>query len=154
MAITTVTFTINGHTYTNDKTNLAVPEGYRFIGYEWVPALANLVVDILAVAGQVLTNANAASSSASAAGTSATNAASSATSASSSASSASASATNAANSAAIAVAATGTCTYIQSNRIDADMTIPNGYNAITIGPFEVGPNVTVTGIGNSTWRGL
>ena len=45
-------------------------------------------------------------------------------------------------------------TLMQKNRIDANWTIPNGVNAVTIGPFEVNPDVTVTGLGNSTWRGL
>lgn len=45
-------------------------------------------------------------------------------------------------------------TLMQSNRIDENWTIPNGVNALTIGPFEVGPDVTITGLGNSTWRGL
>lgn len=45
-------------------------------------------------------------------------------------------------------------TFTQSNRIDSNFTIPDGQNALTIGPFEVGPDVTVTGLGNSTWRGL
>ena len=43
---------------------------------------------------------------------------------------------------------------MQKNRIDANWTIPNGINAVTIGPFEVNPDVIVTGLGNSTWRGL
>ena len=42
----------------------------------------------------------------------------------------------------------------QSNRIDSDITIPDGINAVMLGDFEVGPDVTVTGLGNSTWRGL
>lgn len=45
-------------------------------------------------------------------------------------------------------------TLMQKNRIDANWTIPNGINAVTIGPFEVNPDVTIAGIGNSTWRGL
>lgn len=45
-------------------------------------------------------------------------------------------------------------TLMQSNRIDQNWTIPNGINALTIGPFEVSPDVTVDGQGNSTWRGL
>lgn len=45
-------------------------------------------------------------------------------------------------------------TFTQSNRIDSNFTIPDGQNALTIGPFEVGPDVTVTGLGNATWRGL
>lgn len=43
---------------------------------------------------------------------------------------------------------------IQSNRIDTDQTIQSGQNAVMYGPFEVGSNVTVKGLGNSTFRGL
>lgn len=48
------TFTINGHTYTSDPANMAVPAGYRFEGYGYITALANLVQDIVAVAAAVL----------------------------------------------------------------------------------------------------
>ena len=43
---------------------------------------------------------------------------------------------------------------LNTNRITESFTIPNGQNASTVGPFEVAPDVTVTGLGNSTWRGL
>lgn len=43
---------------------------------------------------------------------------------------------------------------LNTNRIATSFTIPDGQNALTVGPFEVGPDVTVTGLGNSTWRGL
>lgn len=42
------TFTVNGKTYTSDPSNTSVPDGYRFIGYGYVSALANLVGDIQA----------------------------------------------------------------------------------------------------------
>ena len=42
----------------------------------------------------------------------------------------------------------------QRNRIDANMTIPDGENAVMIGPFEVGPDVVVEGQGDSCFRGL
>lgn len=42
----------------------------------------------------------------------------------------------------------------QTNRITAVVTIPDGVNAVMIGPFEVSPDTTVTGAGNSTWSGL
>lgn len=45
-------------------------------------------------------------------------------------------------------------TVMQTNRIDEDMIIPDGMNGMTFGPFEVGPNVSVIGLGNSTWSGL
>jgi len=40
------------------------------------------------------------------------------------------------------------------NRIDESISIPDGYNAFFIDPVEFGPNVTVTGLGNSTLRGV
>lgn len=47
-----------------------------------------------------------------------------------------------------------TATLTQRNRIDANWTIPSGYNALSIGPVEIAPDVTVTGLGNSEWRGI
>lgn len=43
---------------------------------------------------------------------------------------------------------------LNTNRIKESFTIPDGHNASTVGPFEVGPDVVVTGLGNSTWSGL
>jgi len=43
---------------------------------------------------------------------------------------------------------------MRPNRIDEDVIIPDGYNAFFIDPVEFGPNVTVTGLGNSTLRGV
>ncbi len=40
------------------------------------------------------------------------------------------------------------------NRIDQSVSIPDGYNAFFIEPVEFGPNVTVTGLGNSILRGV
>jgi hypothetical protein len=61
------TFSINGNTYTSDPANAVVPDGYRFIKYGYVTALANLAVDIVAVAAQALLSAtNAAASAATA----------------------------------------------------------------------------------------
>ena len=79
-------------------------------------------------------------------------AANSATSAAGSASTATTKAGEANASALIAAAAAQT--LMQKNRIDNDWSIPDGYNAITIGPFEVSPDVTVTGLGNSNWIGV
>lgn len=42
----------------------------------------------------------------------------------------------------------------QRNRIDSNLTIPTGFNVVMFGDFEVAPDVTVTGQGNSTFRGL
>lgn len=69
------TFTINGNTYTSDPTNTTVPDGYRFIKYGYMSALANLAQDIVAVmtasiasaaaqVGLATAQANAAASSA------------------------------------------------------------------------------------------
>lgn len=43
---------------------------------------------------------------------------------------------------------------MQPNRIDIDMTIPDGQNAVIFGNFEVSPDVTVTGLGNANFVGL
>ncbi|MEI7816180.1 MAG: hypothetical protein WCI45_03200, partial [Desulfuromonadales bacterium] len=60
------------------------------------------------------------------------------------------SATNAANSAtAAAASAVVAAASLQPNRIDTDMTIPDGYNAIRFGDFEIGADVTITLLGNS-----
>ncbi|HYD79849.1 MAG TPA: hypothetical protein VEC06_08570 [Paucimonas sp.] len=63
------TFTINGHTYTSDPANVSVPDGYRFIKYGYITALANLAQDIVAVMTQAIadTTASAAAAAASAA---------------------------------------------------------------------------------------
>ncbi|MGI9161216.1 MAG: hypothetical protein ACR2K1_15840, partial [Saprospiraceae bacterium] len=45
----------------------------------------------------------------------------------------------------------GNCTYFQRNRIDTDMTIPDGYNAVMFGDFEVSPDATITCLGNSNF---
>ena len=43
---------------------------------------------------------------------------------------------------------------MQPNRIDTDMTIPDGQNAVIFGNFEVDPDVIVTGLGNSCFVGM
>jgi hypothetical protein len=43
---------------------------------------------------------------------------------------------------------------LQPRRITISQAIPNGFNAFTVGPFEVDPDVTVQGLGNATWTGL
>lgn len=40
------------------------------------------------------------------------------------------------------------------NRITSNVTIPDGYNAIISGKFEVSPDVTIEGQGNSTLTGI
>lgn len=65
----------------------------------------------------------------------------------------------AAASAALAQAIVGmppafTALITQPNKITVDMTIPDGQNAVIVGDFEVGPDVTVTGLGNANFVGL
>ncbi len=65
----------------------------------------------------------------------------------------------AAASAALAAAIVGippafTALITQPNKITVDMTIPDGNNAVIVGDFEVSPDVTVTGLGNSNFVGL
>lgn len=43
---------------------------------------------------------------------------------------------------------------ITSKKISQNIQIPDGYNAVIVGPVEIDPNVTITGLGNSTFRGL
>lgn len=43
---------------------------------------------------------------------------------------------------------------ITSKKITQSFQIPDGYNAVMVGPVEIDPNVTITGLGNSTLRGL
>lgn len=38
--------------------------------------------------------------------------------------------------------------------IKQNIQIPDGFNAFFVGPMEIGPNVTITGLGNSTLRGI
>lgn len=43
---------------------------------------------------------------------------------------------------------------LQPNRISKSITIADGFNAVTYGPFEVDSSVTVQGGGNAAWIGL
>lgn len=119
-------------------------------------------------ASAALTSQNSAAASQSAAATSASQANSFATAASSSATTAlnkaneaAASAADAEQSALEAAGAAASAAQIvfgnlimHPNRIDESISIPDGYNAFFIDPVEFGPNVTVTGLGNSTLRGV
>lgn len=40
------------------------------------------------------------------------------------------------------------------NKITSNVTIPDGYNAVLVDPVEISPDVTITGLGNSTLRGI
>jgi len=71
-------FTINGNSYTNDPTS-ALPYGYKFTGYEYIPALGNLFADLVTTVVTVLGYKDAANNSKVAAGISETNAGNSAT---------------------------------------------------------------------------
>lgn len=119
-------------------------------------------------ASAALASQNAAAASQSAAATSASQANSFATAASGSATTAlnkaneaSASAADAEQSALEAAGAAASAAQIvygnlimHPNRIDESISIPDGYNAFLVGPVEIGPNVTITGLGNSTLRGI
>ena len=94
------------------------------------------------------TQAGIATTKAGEASTSATNAAGSATTATTQAGIATTKAGEAAASATAAAAAATTALY-QRNRIDTDITIPDGYNAMRFGDFEISPDVTITLLGNS-----
>lgn len=105
------------------------------------------------------TKAAEAAASASAASVQATSAATSATQSGNSATASAASATAAAASAEQARAIVGVppafdSLIMQPNRIDVDMTIPDGFNAVMFGDFEVSPDVTVTGLGNANFVGI
>ncbi len=63
------TFTINGHTYTSDPANTGVAAAYHFDGYNYLTALGNLAVDLVAVAASAIA---AAASALNAPGTQAT----------------------------------------------------------------------------------
>lgn len=58
------TFTINSHTYTSDPTNTDVAAAYHFNGYNYMTALGNLAVDLVAVATAVLGYSTSASADA------------------------------------------------------------------------------------------
>lgn len=67
--------------------------------------------------------------------------------------------TTAENAAVAATAAAISCGTLanmiqQTNRITTNTTIPDGVNALMIGPFEVSPDVTVKGLGNANWKGI
>jgi len=40
------------------------------------------------------------------------------------------------------------------SKITESVNIPDGFNGFLVDPVEIGPNVTITGLGNSTLRGL
>ncbi len=64
------------------------------------------------------------------------------------------SATESAASAASAALITYGSLIMHPNKINESINIPDGFNAFLVDPVEIGPNVTVTGLGNSTLRGL
>jgi hypothetical protein len=43
---------------------------------------------------------------------------------------------------------------IVSNRVAQNISIPDGFNMVLIDPTEISPDVTITGLGNSTLRGI
>lgn len=65
-----------------------------------------------------------------------------------------ASATQATASAAAAALITYGNLIMHPHKISESIAIPDGFNAFFVGPMEIGPNVTITGLGNSTLRGI
>lgn len=121
-------------------------------------------------ATEAATSATAAAGSATTATAKATEAAASAVTATNQASSAATSATQAAvSSAAASVSAIAAVEsaeqaraivgvppafdslIMQPNRIDVDMTVPDGFNAVMFGDFELGPDATITCLGNANF---
>ena len=124
------------------------------IGNSVQPYDPALIQEIQDNADSAATSASGASASAASAATSASGASASAASAATSASGASASAASAAGSAASAAQIVYGNLITHPNKITESLTIPDGYNAFFIDPVEFGPNVTITGLGNSTLRGV
>lgn len=132
------TFTINGHTYTSDPSDTTTPAGYRFIGYGYITALANLAVDIVAVAGAAMGYRDSAGSHAS--------------DAASSAGVAVAAAESAAASAAVSQSATafvdtspivkGSTDPTKMMRIEVDANVPSGTTVTLAAPSESGTFAT------------
>ena len=100
------------------------------------------------------TKASEASSSAGAAATSASSATSSEAVAITKASESAVSATSAAASAASAALISFGSLIMTPNKISASINIPDGFNAILIDTVEISPDVIITGLGNSTLRGI
>lgn len=44
--------------------------------------------------------------------------------------------------------------YVQHNRIDTSITIPDGQNGLIFGDFEIGPDATITCLGNATFTAI
>ena len=110
---------------------------------------------------EIQDNADSAAASAVAAANSATNSGISAEQASGYKDQSATSALQAGNSATQAAASAASAAQIvygnlitHPNIITESLTIPDGYNAFFIDPVEFGPNVTITGLGNSTLRGV
>ena len=131
--------------------------------------------DVMAAEVIATTKASEATASATTATTKATEAATSASSASSSAITATTKATEAATAASVAIGkaadasasaadaeiarqAASDIVYgeinMRPNKITQSVEIPDGFNSFFIDPTEIGPNVTITGLGNSTLRGI
>jgi hypothetical protein len=69
-----IDFTINGHRYTNDPAiveSAAIPPEYQFIGYNAINALANYAIDVVAVGGNTIGDAEIAAAAAAASAASA-----------------------------------------------------------------------------------
>lgn len=122
----------------------------------FVAALSTFVTEANALAVDVNNTNIAQSASAAAQAASATISAANAL---TSATAAALSAVNAAASAEAARAIVGVppaydSLVMQPNRIDGDMTIPDGQNALIFGDFEIGPDATITCLGNATFTAI
>lgn len=120
------------------------------ITYDIGRSFAELDAAVASASGYATTASNHASTAV----TKANDASASASAAATSASGASASAASAAGSAASAAQIVYGNLITHPNIITESLTIPDGYNAFFIDPVEFGPNVTITGLGNSTLRGV
>lgn len=105
-------------------------------------------------AAESASSASAAASSATAAAGSASTASAASISATTKADVATAKADEAAASAASAAQIVFGNLFMHPNKITESINIPDGFNGLLVDPVEIGPNVTITGLGNSTLRGL
>lgn len=139
--------TINGHTYTDDN-NAVTGLGAGGHRTRFIP----LIADVVTVAGQVAANTALTQANKNSSETANSQATQSAASAALSKVAAAASAETAR--AIVGIPPAYASLIMQPNRIDTDMTIPDGQNAVIFGDFEVNPDVTVTGLGNSCFVGM
>ena len=136
--------TINGHTYTDDNN---VSTGMGAGGHR--TRLIPMVSDIVTVAAQVAANTATVALNKANTDTNNTVCTAKALEATSSAVAAAASAEEAR--AIVGIPPAYDSLVMQPNRIDTDMTVPDGFNAVMFGDFELHPDATLTCLGNSTF---